>query len=102
MDEPFGALDAQTRVVMQELLADISRRTNTTILFITHDIDEAVLLGDRIYVMSRRPGRVREVLNVNLPQPRSHHSLVTPEFQAVKAHIMDMLWQESSDAAMDK
>ncbi len=102
MDEPFGALDAQTRVVMQELLADISRRTNTTILFITHDIDEAVLLGDRIYVMSRRPGRVREMLNVNLPQPRSHHSLVTPEFQAVKAHIMDMLWQESSDAAMDK
>ena len=50
MDEPFGALDAQTRVVMQELLADISRRTGTTILFITHDIDEAVLLGKRIYV----------------------------------------------------
>ena len=102
MDEPFGALDAQTRVVMQELLADISRRTNTTILFITHDIDEAVLLGDRIYVMSRRPGRIREVLTVDLPEPRSHHSLVMPEFQKIKAHIMDMLWTESSDAAMDK
>ena len=102
MDEPFGALDAQTRVVMQELLADISRRTNTTILFITHDIDEAVLLGDRIYVMSRRPGRIREVLTVDLPEPRSHHSLVMPEFQTIKAHIMDMLWKESSDAAMDK
>jgi len=102
MDEPFGALDAQTRVVMQELLADISRRTNTTILFITHDIDEAVLLGDRIYVMSRRPGRVRETLTVALPQPRDHHSLVLPEFQQIKAHIMDMLWQESSDAALDR
>ena len=102
MDEPFGALDAQTRVVMQELLADISRRTNTTILFITHDIDEAVLLGDRIYVMSRRPGRIRETLTVDLPEPRSHHSLVLPEFQQIKSHIMEMLWKESSDAAMDK
>ena len=102
MDEPFGALDAQTRVVMQELLADISRRTNTTILFITHDIDEAVLLGDRIYVMSRRPGRIRETLDVSLPQPRDHHSLVLPEFQQIKAHIMDMLWQESNDAALDR
>ncbi|MBR1558732.1 MAG: ABC transporter ATP-binding protein [Clostridia bacterium] len=102
MDEPFGALDAQTRVVMQELLADISRRTGTTILFITHDIDEAVLLGDRIYVMSRRPGRVREMLTVDLPEPRSHKSLVLPEFLRIKARIMDMLWQESSDAAMDR
>ena len=100
MDEPFGALDAQTRVVMQELLADISRRTNTTIMFITHDIDEAVLLGDRIYVMSRRPGRIREVLSVDLPEPRSHHSLLLPEFQQIKGHIMEMLWKESSDAAM--
>ena len=78
MDEPFGALDAQTRVVMQELLADISKKTKTTILFITHDIDEAVLLGDRIYVMSRRPGTIREVLEVNIPGVRSHESLVLP------------------------
>ena len=102
MDEPFGALDAQTRVVMQELLADISRRTNTTILFITHDIDEAVLLGDRVYVMSRRPGRIREILTVDLPEPRNHHCLVMAEFQQIKSHIMEMLWQESNDAAMDK
>ena len=101
MDEPFGALDAQTRVVMQELLADISKKTKTTILFITHDIDEAVLLGDRIYVMSRRPGTVREVLDVNIPGVRSHESLVLPEFLATKKKIMDMLWQESMDAAMD-
>ena len=102
MDEPFGALDAQTRVVMQELLANIRRKTNTTILFITHDIDEAVLLGDRVYVMSRRPGSVRDVLKVDLPGERSHNSLVLPEFLRIKKQIMDMLWQESNDAAMDR
>lgn len=102
MDEPFGALDAQTRVVMQELLADVSRRTGTTILFITHDIDEAVLLGDRIYVMSRRPGTIRDTLTVNIPGKRSHNSLVLPEFLETKKRIMDMLWQESNDAAMDR
>jgi NitT/TauT family transport system ATP-binding protein len=102
MDEPFGALDAQTRVVMQELLAKISEQTGTTILFITHDIDEAVLLGDRIYVMSRRPGTIREVLDVNIPGERSHESLVLPEFLETKKRIMDMLWQESMDAALDK
>ncbi len=101
MDEPFGALDAQTRVVMQELLADISKKTRTTILFITHDIDEAVLLGERIYVMSRRPGTIREVLEVHIPGERSHESLVLPEFLETKKRIMDMLWQESKDAAMD-
>ncbi len=102
MDEPFGALDAQTRVVMQELLADIRRKTDTTILFITHDIDEAVLLGDRIYVMSRRPGSVRDMLDVNLPGERNHNSLVLPEFLEIKKQIMDMLWQESNDAAMGR
>lgn len=102
MDEPFGALDAQTRVVMQELLADISRRTGTTILFITHDIDEAVLLGQRIYVMSRRPGMIRDVIEVKLPGERNHNSLVLPEFLETKKKIMDMLWQESNDAAMGR
>ena len=102
MDEPFGALDAQTRVVMQELLAKISRETKNTILFITHDIDEAILLADRIYVMSRRPGPSREVMDVNIPGERNHEILVTPEFLAMKRKIMEMLWQESQDAALDK
>ena len=102
MDEPFGALDAQTRVVMQELLAKISRETKNTILFITHDIDEAILLADRIYVMSRRPGTIREVMEVNIPGERNHEILVTPEFLAMKRKIMEMLWQESQDAALDK
>lgn len=102
MDEPFGALDAQTRVVMQELLARVSRETQSTVLFITHDIDEAILLANRIYVMSRRPGRVRAVLEVNLPGARDHNSLVTEEFLKLKRTIMDMLWQESQDAAMNR
>ena len=87
---------------MQELLANIRRETKATILFITHDIDEAVLLGDRVYVMSRRPGSVRDVLDVDLPGERSHNSLVLPEFLQIKKQIMDMLWQESNDAAMGR
>ena len=102
MDEPFGALDAQTRMVMQELLAKISRETKNTILFITHDIDEAILLADRIYVMSRRPGTIREILEVQMSGERSHEMLVTPEFLQMKRKIMDMLWQESQDAALDQ
>ncbi|MCR4841787.1 MAG: ABC transporter ATP-binding protein [Eubacterium sp.] len=102
MDEPFGALDAQTRVVMQELLSNIKRKTNTTILFITHDIDEAVLLGDRIYVMSRHPGTIKDVIKVNLPEERTHESLVTPEFLETKKRIMDMLWADSTDAALGR
>ena len=100
MDEPFGALDAQTRMVMQELLSGISLKTGTTILFITHDIDEAVLLGQRVYVMSRRPGTIKETLKVDLPEKRGHDCLVMPEFLETKKLIMDMLWQESNDAAM--
>ena len=102
MDEPFGALDAQTRVVMQELLAKISRETGNTVLFITHDIDEAILLADRIYVMSRRPGTIREVLPVTIEGERNHEILVHPEFLKMKRKIMEMLWQESQDAALDK
>ena len=102
MDEPFGALDAQTRMVMQELLAKISRETKNTILFITHDIDEAILLADRMYVMSRRPGTIREILEVQMSGERSHEMLVTPEFLQMKRKIMDMLWQESQDAALDQ
>lgn len=102
MDEPFGALDAQTRVVMQELLAGISRKTRNTILFITHDIDEAILLGNRIYVMSRRPGTVRKEIRVDLSGERNHNMLVDPHFLEIKKEIMDMLWQESQDAAMDR
>lgn len=101
MDEPFGALDAQTRVVMQELLADIWRKERSTVLFVTHDIDEAILMGTKIFVMSRRPGRIRTVLPVDLPGERSHKSLMLPEFLAIKSRIMELIWEESREAAIE-
>jgi NitT/TauT family transport system ATP-binding protein len=70
MDEPFGALDAQTRETMQEELTRLWERTAKTILFVTHDIEEAVYLGDRVLVLSARPARIREEVRVDLPRPR--------------------------------
>lgn len=102
MDEPFGALDAQTRLVMQELLVDIRQKMETTILFITHDIDEALLLGDSIYVMSRRPGTIREKITVEYEGKRDHNVLLLPDFIEKKKKIMEMLWQDSEDAAIGR
>ncbi|MBC16984.1 taurine transporter subunit; ATP-binding component of ABC superfamily [Pseudodesulfovibrio profundus] len=94
MDEPFGALDAQTRILLQELLLDVWRKEKTTILFITHDIDEAILLADNVYIMSSRPGRIKAKIPITIPRPRDHKATVTPEFSAVKSQIMDLLWEE--------
>lgn len=102
MDEPFGALDAQTRLVMQELLSEISKTTETTVLFITHDIDEALLLGDKVYVMTRRPGTIKEELMINFSRKRTHNTLLEPEMIKTKKIIMDMLWQSSQDAALER
>jgi NitT/TauT family transport system ATP-binding protein len=88
MDEPFGALDAQTRLSMQQLLLDVWQSLGTTVLFVTHDIDEAILLSDRICVMSARPGRIMRTIPIALPRPRSILSLTSPEFVAYKAAIM--------------
>lgn len=96
MDEPFGALDAQTRIVMQELLATVSRETGSTIVFITHDIDEAILLGTRILVMSKRPGTIRKILPVSLPGGRDHTALTSPDFLSIKKEIMELLWKEQT------
>ena len=76
MDEPFAALDAQTKIVMQEELLRIFDRTRKTILFVTHAIEEAILLGDEVVVMTARPGRIKEVIPVDLPRPRSHEMVV--------------------------
>jgi NitT/TauT family transport system ATP-binding protein len=88
MDEPFGALDAQTRLSMQQLLLDVWQSLGTTVLFVTHDIDEAVLLSDRICVMSARPGRIVRAIPIKLPRPRSLASLTSSEFTNYKAEIM--------------
>jgi NitT/TauT family transport system ATP-binding protein len=88
MDEPFGALDAQTRLSMQELLLDIWQKLRTTVLFVTHDIDEAILLADRVCVMTARPGRIARDIPITLPRPRSIDDLTTERFVRFKAEIM--------------
>jgi ABC-type nitrate/sulfonate/bicarbonate transport system ATPase subunit len=94
MDEPFGALDAQTRIVMQQLLLDIWQRDRRTVLFITHDIDEAILLGDRVVVMSARPGRIKQELRIELARPRRAGIDTDDDFIAVKRTIASALREE--------
>jgi NitT/TauT family transport system ATP-binding protein len=91
MDEPFAALDALNKVVLQEELLRIWRRHRTQVIYITHDIDEALLLGDRILVMSGKPGRIRESIPVPLDRPRQREDLARPEVAACKAHIWKSL-----------
>ncbi len=88
MDEPFGSLDAQTKITMQELLLEIWDRSHRTIVFVTHDIDEAILLADRLFILSARPGRVQEDIRVTLPRPRSIDFTTSQEFVELKRHIL--------------
>ncbi len=87
MDEPFGALDAQSRCKMQAHLLEIWRNIDVTILFITHDLDEAIFLADRILVLKAHPGEVQELIEVPVPRPRSAEQFVTAEFLATKARL---------------
>jgi ABC-type nitrate/sulfonate/bicarbonate transport system ATPase subunit len=89
MDEPFGALDHQTRELMQELLLGIWEAERTTVLFVTHDIDEAVFMGSRVMVMSARPGRIKLDRVVDLPHPRHYAMKTTPAFAALKAELTE-------------
>lgn len=91
MDEPFGALDAQTRAKMQAYLLEIWKNIDVTILFITHDLDEAVYLSDRILVLKAHPGEVQEVIEVPVPQPRSPEQLLIPEFLATKKRLEELI-----------
>lgn len=95
MDEPFGSLDAQTRNLMQKELLRIWSATNKTVLFVTHSVDEAVFLADRIVVMTARPGRVRETIEVGLPRPRDRTS---PEFISVRGKVLAELDEEFEKA----
>lgn len=94
MDEPFGALDALTRMKMQALLLDIWTRIRTTVVFVTHDIDEALFLADRILVMSPRPGRIIEDFSLDFARPRHTELMTTPEFTHLKRHCLELLHHE--------
>jgi NitT/TauT family transport system ATP-binding protein len=98
LDEPFAALDAQTRLIMQEWLLAVLTCDRMAALFITHDIDEAIFVGDHAYVMGVRPGHIKLKIEIPLPRPRSRKLLTTPEFNAIKAQIMDAISEESSKA----
>jgi NitT/TauT family transport system ATP-binding protein len=95
LDEPFGALDTQTRTLMQELLLGIWEAERKTVLFVTHDIDEAIFMANRVMVMTARPGRIKAVVDVALPRPRHYTVKTTPEFVALKARLTDEIRAES-------
>jgi ABC-type nitrate/sulfonate/bicarbonate transport system ATPase subunit len=98
LDEPFGALDALTRSIMQEWLLRLWEQSGKTILFVTHDVEEAVFLSDRVLVMSRRPGRIKLDLKLDLPRPRTHESLSSPEFMRHKNTLLESIYQEGIQA----
>lgn len=91
MDEPFGALDAQTKEQMQQFLLDIWRQTHTTILMITHDVEEAIFLSQRIYVMSARPGRIKQEMQIELKSDRELEIKLTSEFTEIKRQVLHAL-----------
>ena len=91
MDEPFGALDAQTKERMQAELLDIWTITKKTVIFVTHDLEEAIFLSDKVIVMSARPGRIRHIEEIDLPRPRSGEMRLTDDFIAVKRKLWGML-----------
>jgi NitT/TauT family transport system ATP-binding protein len=91
MDEPFGALDAQTRLQMQELLLDVWEEYRTTVVFVTHDIDEAILLADEVHVMSARPGRIEMSIRVDLERPRKIDLITSADFNVIRRRIFDCI-----------
>ena len=98
LDEPFGALDAITRLQLQMTLIDFWQDMRKTILFVTHDVEEALLLSDEILVLTERPGRLRARLPVTLPRPRTPEMLSSPELMALKARLMQLLLREVAES----
>jgi NitT/TauT family transport system ATP-binding protein len=99
MDEPFGALDAQTRCQMQSYLLQIWKQVDITIMFITHDLDEAIYLADRILILDAHPGRLREVMEVPVPRPRGPEQFLEPTFIAARRHLEELIHPLSAQVA---
>jgi NitT/TauT family transport system ATP-binding protein len=97
MDEPFGALDAQTRAKMQAYLLKICRNIDITVIFITHDLDEAIYLSDRILVLKANPGEVQELIEVPVARPRSPEQFLSPEFLAMKVRLEELIHPKGAD-----
>lgn len=95
MDEPFGALDAQTRSIMQEILLNAWQESKKTILFVTHDVEEAIFLGDTVYVMTARPGRLKKRIPIPLDRPRKFEMKQTPQFLQIKQELLGLIREES-------
>ncbi len=98
LDEPFGALDAQTRSQLQEDLLRTWEKERKTCFFITHDVDECVLLASRVIIMSARPGQVKEVIDIDLPYPRTQATKLEPKFQEYRNHIWDVVYKMYVDS----
>lgn len=94
MDEPFGALDAQTRTQLQSELLETWEKERKTCFFITHDVDEAIILAQKVIIMSARPGRIKEIVEINIPYPRTQETKMAPEFLELKNHIWSQVYQE--------
>lgn len=94
MDEPFGALDAQTRTQLQSELLETWEKEQKTCFFITHDVDEAIILAQRVVIMSARPGRIKEIVDITIPHPRTQETKMSPEFLELKNYIWGQVYQE--------
>ena len=98
LDEPFGALDAQTRVIMQQILTNMWQRLKISVLFVTHDIDEAIFLSDRVYCMTARPGTIKAEIAIPLERPRQQSMMMSSEFLALRRGLMSLIREESLKA----
>ncbi|MEO3884274.1 ABC transporter ATP-binding protein [Nonomuraea sp. B5E05] len=99
MDEPFGALDALTRVQLQDQLLDTWSQEQRTVMFITHDVDEAVYLASRVIVMAARPGRIQQIIDVDLPYPRTEEMRLSPEFGRIRNEVWHAVYHQAPAAA---
>lgn len=96
MDEPFASIDSQLRENLQQEILQIWEKTKKTIVFVTHQIEEAIFLADKVLVMSARPGTVKEIVNQDLPRPRLQETRISPEFQAMESLVRKSVWEEAS------